>query len=95
MNSPTYLVVIITYSQVSLTLIFGSISQEVLLAGTVLKHTFHGLSAGTGYTVSVTAATDAGLGRETAITAATAQSLEAVISARSMYCFMSMPCNII
>ena len=38
-----------------------------------MKHTFHGLSAGTGYTVSVTAATDAGLGRETAITVATAQ----------------------
>ena len=65
-----------------------SISQEVLLAGAALKHTFLGLSAGTGYTVSVTAATDAGLGREAAITAATVampQSLEAAISVPSMY----------
>ena len=97
MNSPIYLVVIITFShdQVSLTSMFDSISREVLLAGMVLKHTFHGLRAGTGYTVSVTAATDAGLGREVAITAATAQSPEALISAPSMYCFMSLPCNII
>ena len=66
----------------------GSISQEVLLAGAALKHTFHGLRPGTGYTVSVTAATDAGLGREAAITTATVampQSLEAAISVPSMY----------
>ena len=70
----------------------GSISQEVLLAEAVLKHTFVGLSAGTEYTISVTAATDAGLGREAAITAATVamseampQSLEAAVSVPSMY----------
>ena len=72
----------------------SSISQEVLLAGVVLKHTFHGLSPGTGYSISVTAATDAGLGRETAITAATVampQSLEAAVSVPSMYS-MYGPC---
>ena len=75
-----------------------SISREVLLAGAALKHTFHGLSPGTGYTVSVTAATDAGLGREAAITAATIamseampQSLEAAVSVPSMYS-MYGPC---
>ena len=90
------MVVIITFShdQVSLTSIFDSISREVLLAGTVLKHTFHGLRAGTGYTISVTAATDAGLGREATITATTVampQSLEGAVSVPSMYS-MYGPC---
>ena len=72
----------------------GSISWEVLLAGAVLKHTFHGLSPGTGCTISVTAATDAGVGREAAITTATVampQSLEAAVSVPSMYS-MYGPC---
>ena len=66
-----------------------SISQEVLLAGVALNHTFHGLTAGAEYTISVTAATDAGLGQQAVITATTVattpQSLEAVISAPGMY----------
>ena len=73
----------------------SSISQEVLLAGAALKHTFHGLSPGTEYTISVTAATDAGLGRETAITAATVampQSLEAAVSVPSMYSMYGLVC---
>ena len=47
--------------------------QEVLLDGLALNYTFHGLSAGTEYTISVTAATGAGLGTQTTITATTLQ----------------------
>ena len=47
------------------------IIQEVLLDGLALNYTFHGLSAGTEYTISVTAATGAGLGTQTTITATT------------------------
>ena len=54
-----------------------------------LNHTFHGLAAGIEYNISVTAATDAGLGRQAAITAATAattpQSLESGISVLGAY----------
>ena len=49
------------------------IIQEVLLDGVALNYTFLGLSAGTEYTISVTAATDAGLGTQTTITATTLQ----------------------
>ena len=66
-----------------------SIIQEVLLAGVALNHTFHGLTAGAEYTISVTAATDAGLGQQAVITATTVattpQSLETVISVPGMY----------
>ena len=47
------------------------IIREVLLDGLALNYTFHGLSAGTEYTISVTAATDAGLGPQATITATT------------------------
>ena len=74
------------------------IIQEVLLSGLALNYTFHGLSAGTEYTISVTAATDAGLGTQATITATTAtmQRPEAVISAPGMvqnitYCLI--PCQ--
>ena len=64
------------------------IIQEILLSGLALNYTFHGLSAGTEYTISVTAATDAGLGTQTTITATTVaspvQSLETSISAPGM-----------
>ena len=69
------------------------ISREVLLAGLALNHTFYGLSAGTEYNISVTAATDAGLGQQTTINATTIaatgattlQSLEAAISFPGMH----------
>ena len=75
------------------------ISQEVLLAGVALKHTFHGLAAGREYTITVTAATDAGLGQQAAInatTVATPQSFEAAISAPSgsIYIYMVHVCAI-
>ena len=73
--------------------------QEVLLSGLALNYTFHGLSAGTEYTISVTAATDAGLGTQATITATTTtlESLEVAISAPGMvqnitYCLI--PCQI-
>ena len=68
------------------------IIQEVLLSGLALNYIFHGLSAGTEYTISVTAATGAGLGTQATITATTAtlQNIEAAISvpgrAYSTYC---------
>ena len=49
------------------------IIREVLLSGLALNYTFHGLSAGTEYTISVTAATGAGLGTQATITATTLQ----------------------
>ena len=64
------------------------IIQEVLLSGLALNYTFHGLSAGTEYTISVTAATGAGLGTQATITAttvaSTVQNLETSISAPGM-----------
>ena len=64
------------------------IIQEVLLDGLALNYTFRGLSAGTEYTISVTAATGAGLGTQTTITAttvaSTVQNLETSISAPGM-----------
>ena len=49
------------------------ISRELLLDGLALNYTFHGLSAGTEYTISVTASTGAGLGTQATITATTLQ----------------------
>ena len=60
------------------------ISREILLSGLALNHTFHGLSAGTEYNISVTAATDAGLGTQATITATTQHSPESAISAPGM-----------
>ena len=78
------------FLQVSLTAATSdSIIQEVLLAGVALNHTFHGLAAGAEYNISVTAATDAGLGQQAVITVATVattpQSLETIISVPGMY----------
>ena len=74
--------------QVSLSAFSDMIIQEVLLSGLALNYTFHGLSAGTEYTISVTAATDAGLGTQATITAttvaSTVQNLETSISAPGM-----------
>ena len=81
--------------QVSLTTaISDSLNREVFLAGVALSHTFHGLVAGTEYTISVTAATDAGLGQEAAITATTPQSLGAVISAPGMLAHYTLCCTV-
>ena len=60
------------------------INWEVLLSGLALNYTFRGLSAGTEYTISVTAATDAGLGTQATITATTLHSLESAISEPGM-----------
>ena len=60
------------------------IIQDVLLDGLALNYTFHGLSAGTEYTISVTAATGAGLGTQATITSTTLHSLESAISAPGM-----------
>ena len=49
------------------------ISCKLILHGLALNYTFHGLSAGTEYTISVAAATDAGLGTQATITATTLQ----------------------
>ena len=49
------------------------ICRKLLLSGLALNYTFLGLSAGTEYTISVTAATGAGLGTQTTITATTLQ----------------------
>ena len=79
------------------------ISREVLLAGLALNHTFYGLSAGTEYNIFVTAATDAGLGQQATINAATVattgattlQSHETTISFPGMHAWsMFVQCNI-
>lgn len=70
-----------------------AISREVLLAGLALTYTFYGLSAGAEYNISVTAATDAGLGQQATIIATTGaatvattlQSLQAAISFPGMH----------